>query len=96
MIAPQVGDLTHVDAGFFTKLGRFSSKWSTNGTVFCLEISTPQGTTGSVAVPLPGNCTAATLYGADREGELVRRDGSGRYWVYNLAGGNHQFVVVGS
>ncbi|EJF61338.1 Six-hairpin glycosidase, partial [Dichomitus squalens LYAD-421 SS1] len=26
-IVPQVGDLTHVDAGFSTTLGRFSSKW---------------------------------------------------------------------
>ncbi|KAI0735418.1 bacterial alpha-L-rhamnosidase domain protein [Earliella scabrosa] len=58
-IAPQLGDLAHADAGFSTSIGQFSSKWSTDGTVFRLQISTPKGTTGSVAVPLPGSVSGS-------------------------------------
>ncbi|TBU23303.1 hypothetical protein BD311DRAFT_768759 [Dichomitus squalens] len=94
-IVPQVGDLTQVDAGFSTTLGRFSSKWLANGTVFRIEISTPQGTTGTVGVPLPGNYTTETLSSADGGGDVVRADESGRYWIRDLAGGEHRFVVVG-
>ncbi|PIL26419.1 hypothetical protein GSI_12176 [Ganoderma sinense ZZ0214-1] len=94
-IVPQIGDLADVDAGFSTSLGRFSSKWSTNGTVFHLEISTPKGTTGSVGVPLPGNFKSAMLSGMNREGEVVRVDACGRYWINGVDGGDHEFVVVG-
>ncbi|EJF61337.1 hypothetical protein DICSQDRAFT_170100 [Dichomitus squalens LYAD-421 SS1] len=94
-IVPQVGDLTHVDAGFSTTLGRFSSKWFTDGSVFRLEISTPKGTTGTVGIPFPGNRTTATLIRADRPGVRVTADDLGRYWITDLAGGDHQFVVVG-
>ncbi|TBU39944.1 Six-hairpin glycosidase [Dichomitus squalens] len=94
-IVPQVGDLTHVDAGFSTTLGRFSSKWFTNGSVFRLEISTPKGTMGTVGIPFPGNRTTATLIRADRPGVRVTADDLGRYWITDLAGGDHQFVVVG-
>ncbi|KAI1796973.1 Six-hairpin glycosidase [Ganoderma leucocontextum] len=94
-IVPQVGDLTDVDSGFSTSLGGFSSKWATNGTVFSLELSTPEGTTGTVGLPLPGNSTSATLAATGRKGDVVHADESGRYWVNGLAGGDHEFVVVG-
>ncbi|PIL35419.1 hypothetical protein GSI_02146 [Ganoderma sinense ZZ0214-1] len=94
-IVPQVGDLTRVDAGFSTSLGGFSSKWSTNGTVFRLEISTPEGTTGIVGLPLPGNHTSATLTGTDLEGVTVTVDESGRYWIEDSAGGDLEITVVG-
>ena len=92
---PQVGDLTHVDAGFSTSLGGFSSKWSTNRTVFRLEINTPKGTTGIVGLPLPGNHTSATLTGTGITYRVVEADESGRYWVKGLTGGHHEFTVVG-
>ena len=94
-IAPQVGDLKHVDVGFSTTLGRFSSKWSINGTTFRIQISTLKGTTGTVAVPLPGNFTSGILTGAGRGGDVVHADESGRYWIDNVAGGDHDFSVVG-
>ena len=95
VIVPQVGDLTHVDGGFLTSLGRFSSKWSTNGTVLSLEITAPKGTTGTVGVPLPGNFTSALLTGLGRQGDRVQADASGRYWIDGVAGGNHEIVLVG-
>ena len=93
-IAPQVGDLTHVDSGFSTTLGLFSSKWSLNGTVFRLEISTPQGTTGSVGIPLPGNHTTALLSGLNSEAQRIRADESGRYWIHDIAGGEHGLLLL--
>ncbi len=94
-IVPQVGDLTHVDAGFSTTLGGFSSKWSTNETVFHLEIHTPEGTTVTVGLPLPGNYTSATLTGTDLKSGVVEADETGRHWIEGLAGGDHEFTVVG-
>lgn len=94
-IVPQVGDLADVDAGFSTTLGRFSSKWSTNGTAFRLDISTPKGTTGTVGLPFPGNFTSAILTGTGRKGERVQADASGRFWIDGVAGGEYEFVRVG-
>ena len=94
-IAPQVGDLTDADAGFSPSLGDFSSKWSFNGTVFQLAISTPAGTTGTVGVPLPGNHTSAILSGTDHNRDIVHADESRRYWIEGLAGGDYEFIVVG-
>ncbi|PIL35388.1 hypothetical protein GSI_02114 [Ganoderma sinense ZZ0214-1] len=94
-IVPQVGDLTRVDAGFSTSLGGFSSKWSTNGTEFRLEISTPEGTTGTVGLSFPGNYTSAVLSGTNLDGVVVTADDWGKYWIEDLAGGDREFVVVG-
>ncbi|PIL26308.1 hypothetical protein GSI_12064 [Ganoderma sinense ZZ0214-1] len=77
-IVPQVGDLTHVDAGFSTSLGRFSSTWSMNATAFSITISTPKGTTGTIGAPVPGNFTSVTLIGTGGKGERVQADASGR------------------
>ena len=109
-IAPQLGDLAHADAGFSTSIGQFSSKWSTDGTVFRLQISTPKGTTGSVAVPLPGSGSGSgdnagarvaaklTVAGVSAlrgtETTEVRGDAAGRYWLNGLEGGEYEFVAV--
>jgi len=52
LIAPQLGDLTEVEAGFESPLGHFWSKseGSGNGTVTNLEFQTPEGTSGSVTL----------------------------------------------
>ncbi len=94
-IVPQVGDLTHVDAGFSTSLGGFASKWLINDDASHTEIYTPEGTTGTVGLPLPGKYTSATLTGTDLKGGVVEADESGRHWIEGLAGGDHVFTVVG-
>lgn len=52
-IAPGLGDLTSVDAGFRTNVGAFSSQInaSSSGTITGMMFSAPAGTTGSVSVP---------------------------------------------
>jgi hypothetical protein len=53
-IAPLMGDLSSVDAGFETPLGEFSNTVQAggkNGIVTGMRFSTPKGTVGSVSLP---------------------------------------------
>ncbi|KAI0762539.1 bacterial alpha-L-rhamnosidase domain protein [Fomes fomentarius] len=92
-IVPQLGDLSHVDTGFSTSKGQFSSKWSINGTSFRLHISTPKGTTGTVGISIPGNFTKVRLTGGKLKGAFVQGDATGRYWIQELEGGEYEFVA---
>jgi hypothetical protein len=51
-IAPELGDLKHVDAGFSTDLGFFGAKTEVSDDVMTMEFETPSGTSGEVQVPL--------------------------------------------
>ena len=92
-IAPQPGDLSEVDCGFATVRGQFTSKWTASSTAFRLNIRTPMGTKGNVGLPLPGNSTKATLT-SGIQNATVHGDSSGRAWIEDVAGGEHEFVVV--
>ena len=96
-IVPQFGDLEHVDAGFSTSKGLFSSRWSVNESVFQLHIVVPTGTTGTVGLPLPGNHTKVTVTGgpAGLRDAVVEGDAAGRVWVEDVQGGEYDFVVTG-
>jgi len=52
-IAPNLGDLTEVEAGYETPLGKFTSsvKAGKDGQVVKLKFSTPAGTKGEVGLP---------------------------------------------
>ncbi|CDO72451.1 Glycoside Hydrolase Family 78 protein [Trametes cinnabarina] len=93
-IAPQLGDLTHVDTGFSTSKGKFSSKWTTSGTTFSLSISTPKGTKGTVGIPLPANQNKTLLFDGPAQADIVHGDSTGRYWISGLSGGEYEFVVI--
>ena len=108
-IAPQPGNLQHVDAGFATALGTFSSKWTATSNTFRLSIVTPAGTTGTVGVPLPSGRTqgkltvralsgggSAALRGLEPGHTIVQADEGGRYWLTDVPGGEYEFVVTGS
>ncbi|CAG7930480.1 unnamed protein product [Penicillium olsonii] len=50
--APQPGNLTFIDAGFTTSLGKFAAKFRTSGGKFVqLSFAAPSNTTGSVSLP---------------------------------------------
>ena len=82
-----------MDCGFATALGQFTSKWVADGKVFQLHISTPAGTTGTVGIPFPGKSTKAFMT-SDLWNGPIRADSSGRFWVGDVAGGEHNFVIV--
>ena len=56
-LAPQLGDLTDVQGGFTTALGKFQAHWTKTGGAGGLNLtwSTPTGTAGVVTVPLVGS-----------------------------------------
>ncbi|KAI0639170.1 bacterial alpha-L-rhamnosidase domain protein [Trametes polyzona] len=94
-IAPQPGDLAHVDTGFSTPKGKFSSKWTRTPHTFTLAISAPKGTKGRVGIPLPGTHRTAILTGGPVNGRVVHADDAGVYWVEGLRGGDYVFVAAG-
>ena len=50
-LAPQMGDLTSVQGGFTTGLGKFSASWSNSSTLLSGTWLTPVGTAGVLTVP---------------------------------------------
>lgn len=88
VIAPQMGDLTTVNAGFVTPLGEFANAVTgsgTNGSVLSMNFSTPAGTTGAVSLR---GVSGSLVKGSVRV-ELVNGEAE------NLAGGNWTLVVDG-
>ncbi|KAI0009368.1 glycoside hydrolase family 78 protein [Xylariaceae sp. FL0662B] len=52
-IAPQFGDLTSAQAGFTTNLGKYSASWVARcGGGYTLDYNVPEGTSGSILLPL--------------------------------------------
>jgi len=51
-LAPQFGDLTSVEGGFTTSLGKYQAKWQNFGILgYTLEFNVPKGTTGQLVLP---------------------------------------------
>ena len=92
-IAPGLGDLKHVDAGFSTSLGFFGAKTQMDGRELQMEFEAPQGTNGEVKVPLPackgravmeevdGRCGTIVLEVAEADvGSVTVADVEGGKW----------------
>jgi hypothetical protein len=65
-VKPQFDVLRFAEAGFVTKLGKFSTKWTQNPSAkgYDVTINTPQGTTGIVSLPsLAGDNMAVLING---------------------------------
>ncbi|KAI0757241.1 Six-hairpin glycosidase [Daedaleopsis nitida] len=95
IVAPQLGDLSNVDAGFSTTKGLFSSKWSADGSFLRLQISTPEGTKGSIGIPIPAGHTKAIL-SWDESSMTVQGDATGRHWLNDVDGGDYSLTVTGA
>ncbi|EOA87433.1 glycoside hydrolase family 78 protein [Exserohilum turcica Et28A] len=89
-IAPSLGDLTVADAGFSTALGFFGARTQVaNGSVV-LEFETPEGTTGSVHVPVLSCNGRLAMSGGQGSGCECAQDvlaGQESVAVENVAGG---------
>ncbi|BCS19863.1 uncharacterized protein APUU_20295S [Aspergillus puulaauensis] len=54
-LSPQFGDLTHVEGGFVTALGRFRASWEVTPRGYEIRVDTPAKTRGEILLPvLPG------------------------------------------
>ncbi|KAH7370992.1 Six-hairpin glycosidase-like protein [Pyrenochaeta sp. MPI-SDFR-AT-0127] len=71
-IAPLLGDLKHVDAGFSTSLGFFSATTKVGDGRVDLEFETPEGTSGEVRIPITGSGGRIVLQEKDGKcGDIV-------------------------
>ncbi|KAH6261270.1 hypothetical protein HBI40_116780 [Parastagonospora nodorum] len=97
-IAPVLGDLKHVDAGFSTSLGLFAAKTQVTDDGLEMEFETPKGTKGEVRVPLPackGRMTMQDQDGGceDITAEVVSAD-VGYIHVADVEGGRWKVMVA--
>lgn len=84
-IAPNLGNLTTVDAGFETALGLFSAKTDLSDGEMTIEFEAPEGTEGSVVVP--------TTCSGEASVDLKCHSGGGRsqrYRTWNHRGQSHK------
>lgn len=73
-LAPQFGDLTHVEGGFTTGLGKFQASWNVTdgGEAYSLSWIVPEGTTGDLTLPsLPAGCAGSINYNGQNWGTLA-------------------------
>jgi hypothetical protein len=96
-IAPELGDLKHVDAGFSTGLGLFKAKTEVRGGEVEMEFETPKGTRGEVKVPvlackghvlmqeLDGRCEDRAVEVAADGGAVTVADVEGGRWKVKFA-----------
>lgn len=89
-LAPQFGDLTSVEGGFTTTLGKFQAAWNVtdNGEAYSLSWSVPVDTRGTVMLPtLPAGCAANVMWNGRHMGAL--RGGA----TMGVVGGKHMVAV---
>ncbi|VDC03801.1 unnamed protein product [Peniophora sp. CBMAI 1063] len=79
--APQLSGLPAAQGSFETGLGTFAASWTfSNSTGFNLALSTPEGTQGTVVLPVAGSVT-------------VDGQSQGKVTSLSLAGGEHTIAV---
>lgn len=93
-LAPQFGDLTSVEGGFTTSLGKYQAKWQRIGAGYKLEFDVPKGTTGQLVLP---TLKFGVFPSINLDGKHVaqRRDVqlTGDSVVLSVAGGSHSVDV---
>ncbi|KAI1454450.1 glycoside hydrolase family 78 protein [Annulohypoxylon moriforme] len=89
-IAPQFGDLTHAEAGFTTSLGKYSASWTVNDRGYTLNYTVPQGTVGTLILPVSAN---GAQYKLTVDGQAITAD-SGK--VVEAAGNRQLYTLVGT
>ena len=81
-VAPHTSVLPAAQGGFSTPLGWFGVDWTSSADSFNVSISTPEGTSGIVSLPMNGTITV--------DGAMVAEDGSS---PLSVTGGNHTITV---
>jgi hypothetical protein len=102
-IAPALGDLVNVEAGFSTSLGWFEAKTvvAENGDL-SIDFETPKGTTGSISIEKPARNGQLTLHA--RQGSsadvvvdvIAEQDRNGTVEITGVAGGSYEVRFVSS
>ncbi|KAF2098417.1 Six-hairpin glycosidase [Rhizodiscina lignyota] len=93
--APQFGDLSWVEGGFTTKLGKLQGSWKLNSKSsyskgYSATLSTPKGTKGEVVLPVLQEGKAPKV---KMDGKTVKPKVSGSTFSFSAGGGSHSFEV---
>jgi len=96
-LAPQFGDLTSVEGGFTTGLGKFQASWVVfggNGS-YSVSYTVPEGTSGVVSLPMGNSTGVGTVLvdGVTLDLGSVVVDSETETVVVDAMGGNHTFLV---
>ncbi|RDW62430.1 putative alpha-l-rhamnosidase protein-2 [Coleophoma cylindrospora] len=93
-LAPQFGDLTSVEGGFVTSLGKFQAKWEITKLGYLLEFVVPVGTEGQLVLPYlsSGVVPKISLDGKVVHGGNVSLAASSA--LLTVAGGIHSVIVA--
>ncbi|KAK5055152.1 hypothetical protein LTR84_012900 [Exophiala bonariae] len=110
LIAPQLGGLQSVEAGYQTSVGSFASHVTSLGNGgLNVTFSTPSGTSGKVQLRYSGELASLTVTNLDQQSPNVRRDwvgvvvkrqvtetemGAKVVTVDDLPGGNYTVILV--
>lgn len=89
-LEPQFGDLTSVEGGFVTKLGKFQASWTVakNGG-YSLSWTTPKGTKGQVVLPGLHKTNGKVTLDGKSKGRVTK----GGSMAFEVGGGKHEVVV---
>ncbi len=93
-LAPQFGDLTQVEGGFVTSLGKYWAGWRVQRGGYVLSFETPVGTVGEVVLPcleagkVPSIFVDGRALGGRAKMTLVGDD-----VMLEVSGGSHSFAV---
>ncbi|EEA27532.1 hypothetical protein TMatcc_004166 [Talaromyces marneffei ATCC 18224] len=91
-LAPQFGDLTSVEGGFTSSLGRFQAAWSresTKSSSYELSFKVPTGTQGTVVIPpVNGKGSKVTL-----NGKSVKWGSEETKTISIMKGGSYRITV---
>lgn len=88
-LAPQFGDLTSVQGGFTTPLGKFSASWNLIGVGYVLTYTVPANTKGTLV--LPSRSKAPIILGATSKASY---DASTKLTTLTASGGTHILTVL--
>jgi hypothetical protein len=93
---PQLGDLTDVEGGFVTRLGKFRARWVRGVDGYNASLSTPAGTVGRLVLPAlaRGQMPSVVVDGRREDPRWYRRSEAGDLVeVDTVGGGNHTIQV---
>lgn len=92
--APQFGDLTSVQGGFTTSLGKYQASWNIidGGRKYTAEVNAPEGTVGEVILPpLPGGGGCSWSWNGQHQGTSGDK---AEMRMSGVIGGKHTAIVT--
>lgn len=100
-LAPQFGDLQHVEGGFTTSLGKYSAAWTVEDDGgYVLDYSAPEGTSGVLVLPVSSQggryriaVDGQVMMANFSQSQSVETGNNGNLYIIEGRGGKHRIEV---